>query len=93
MKRHMTNSRGLVIRMALVAMLATVASSDVTEDFVRSDNSNIDSTGELNESPRAMENTGFTWGGFANAGTTAVKGRDNDKLFFKVLTNNTHIHF
>ncbi len=94
MMRHMTNSRGLVISMVWFAMLTTVSSADVTEDFVRSANSNIDSAGELNESPRAMENTGFTWGGFANAGTNAIKGRDNDKLFFQggAVTRSNYVY-
>ena len=48
--------------MMLFAMLTTVSSADVLEDFVRSANSNIDSAVETNETPRQMEGTGFTWG-------------------------------
>ena len=94
MKRHKADLRGLVIWMVLFVVLTTVCSADVTEDFVRSDNSNIDAAGELNETPRTMENTGFTWGGFANMGTNAIKGRDNNKLFFQggAVTRHNHVY-
>ena len=94
MRRHRIDLRKLVMWMMLFAMLTTVSSADVLEDFVRSANSNIDSAVETNETPRQMEGTGFTWGGFANAGTDAIKGRDNNKLFLQggAVARNNYVY-
>ena len=94
MKRHMTVSRGLAIGMMLLALLTTISFADVTEDFVRSNNNNIDTQNELDETPQTMENTGFTWGGFADVGTNAIKGRGNNMLFFQSgsVTRNNYVY-
>lgn len=94
MRGHMTDSRGLMFWAMFLCMLAAVSHADVLEDFVRSSNSNIDSAGEDNETPQRMDNTGFTWGGFANAGTNAIKGRSNSMLFFQggAVTRSNYVY-